>query len=168
MDTNKKKIIIFLVYVAVFFIATSFRFSQISIFSSPNFPKSFFTGVAAQYYGGCTENGKCESGETQENCPADCKTVVSMNPNVDLTPGQQAIVIVAFNDSRYVAGKQVSYRLVLDDSIVWDSTNGCPLGDNTKVTPDVSLEGYAKITRTCNVPSLSVGSHKLEATPTIY
>jgi hypothetical protein len=168
MVTNKKKIIIFLVYVAIFFIATSFRFFQISFFSSPNFPKSFFTGVAAQYYGGCTQNGVCESGETQENCPADCQTIVSMNPNVDLTQGQQVTVIIAFNDSRYVTGRQVSYRLVLDDSIVWNSTNGCPLGDNTKVTPDISLQGYVKITRTCIVPKINIGSHKLEATPTIY
>jgi hypothetical protein len=177
--STKKKMIIFSMYLIIFFVAIFLRVSQIREEKNSNLP---FTGMA--YYGGggggattttttttlpvCNNNFVCELGETQDNCPNDCKTIVSMQPNVSLVPGQQVTITVEFYDSRYSAGKQVSYSLTID-GVAWNSANGCPLGDGTKLNPDISQQGYAKISRVCEIPvTATAGMHTLEAIPTIY
>lgn len=168
MNTKNRKVVIFFLYLVIFSVAMFFRFSQ----NNFDFQKFPFMEVFAQYdyypyYGECGD-GNCNAGETQESCPNDCRTVISIQPSVNLRPGQQVTVTVYFSDSRYGAGKQVSYRLIIDGTIAWNSANGCPLGDNGRVTPDISQGGYAKITRTCNLPSLGSKTYTLEAIPTIY
>jgi hypothetical protein len=124
----------------------------------------------------CNNNGRCESGETQDNCPNDCKTTVSMQPSVNLMPGQQVTITIAFNDSRYIANHDVKFDLTIDGQI-WSATDcwisgkkmgGCA-GCMSHPPGTISQNGYYKTQTTCNTPiTATTGSHTLQATPTIY
>ena len=142
----------------------------------------------------CTHNNVCQltsgsygddADENQARCPSDCKTTVSLIPQQS-SPNQQVTITIAFNDSRYATGGKTSYTLLIDNSIVWDSSNGCNIA-GVQVTPpsnqynaactwqgitwpctSTSVNGYLSITTNCRMPDVQPGSHTLKVTPTIY
>jgi len=149
----------------------------------------------------CNENGVCEYNlfETQDNCPSDCYTSVTMSPSIFLIPNQRVDVAIAFNDSRYVAGKTANSLIEIYDASFkleksWVESSGCL--SNLNFTADAncidcgcskegasykchsstqstikatSVNGYFKLTATCNVPSdIIAGSKILQASPTFY
>ena len=129
----------------------------------------------------CVVNGRCELKETQENCPSDCKTSVSVSPS-RMLPGDKVNVTVYFNDSRYYSGEDAELVLYLDDKI-WincpvhnsrwknmgwnsiDSWKGTYQSSNMEIA---SMNGYAKIVFDCIVPNLNPGQHTLRAIPSIF
>jgi len=130
-------------------------------------------------------NSSIEENETQDNCPVDCFTYVNINPNIAVSL-QEVSLVLTFNDTRYGAGHEVSYNLVIDN-VVWNNTNGCPIA-NKNVKPDAngigspctwtgvsspctstSLDGFMQVRTTCFLPeNLSVSSHTLTVIPIFY
>ena len=139
-------------------------------------------------------NGRCEliggsygddADENQVRCAVDCYTAVLLAPK-ESSPNQDVTIAVAFNDSRYVAGGNASYSLLIDNK-VWDASNGCKIA-NVKVFPpknqynaacswqglsepctSTSVNGYLYVTTQCRMPSnISPGLHTLQITPTIF
>jgi hypothetical protein len=142
---------------------------------------------------GCNNNTKCEfsRSETQDNCPQDCYTKVYITPS-STYPGQEVIIKVYFNDSRFDATKDAKIRLEIDGSYWNDSY--CPINEkrwkndmncggsgwsckdnkcsgtyNGKSVNITRLPGYGSIEAVCVIPrDTGFGTHKLKATPTIY
>jgi hypothetical protein len=138
----------------------------------------------------CNFNGICDVNETQNGCPEDCKTIVSVYPP-SLYPGDNVTVTVYFNDSRYVSGKETKLSLYIDDAewtncivheknwtaMGWNrnsdwtgtyvnSMNGREYKSNIRI---LSLNSYAKIIFDCTVPEdLAQGTHTIRAVPSIY
>ncbi|MEM2508933.1 MAG: hypothetical protein QW673_01900, partial [Candidatus Thermoplasmatota archaeon] len=136
-------------------------------------------------------------GETQEICSNDCKTLVKLSKG-DFYPykwGEDVVVTVEFNDSRFYKGKDVSLTLNIINlkgaSLEW-SSELCPIHnkqwktmdkvgggkwdpstygtqhlENHKVNITTAL-GYAKIEASCTLPSLGPGKYLLKAVPTVY
>ena len=137
---------------------------------------------------GCNNNSICDSTETQDKCNADCYTTVSISPNIAAVPGQEVVLTISFNDSRYVAGHIAKYSLTID-GIAWNAENGCNIA-GVNVTPtahqmryacgwegkgsdkhclSTSVNGSLQIETKCNLPYNLVGTtHSLIATPTFY
>ncbi|MEM5773109.1 MAG: hypothetical protein QXL86_02675 [Candidatus Aenigmatarchaeota archaeon] len=148
---------------------------------------------------GCPNpNGICEFSfsETQANCQ-ECKTVLKLyidgsevTSSTYLYPGQKVSVVVYFNDSRYnsTQGFNVKYEFWIDDTIVWDYTNGCKFcwksldqlgcSDRTNkkhwhsLTEEVEAymeNGYGKLTFKATLPTtLTPGRpHKIKVVPVI-
>jgi len=135
---------------------------------------------------GCNNNSICDSTETQDKCNADCYTTVSISPNIAAVPGQEVILTISFNDSRYVAGHIAKYSLTID-GIAWNADNGCNIAE-VNVTPtangintactwqgltkdcsSTSVNGSLKVTTKCNLPyNMTGATHSLVATPTFY
>jgi hypothetical protein len=142
---------------------------------------------------GCNNNTKCEfsRSETQDNCPQDCYTKVYITPS-STYPGQEVIIKVYFDDSRFDATKDAKIRLEIDGSYWNDSY--CPINEkrwkndmncggsgwsckdnkcsgtyNGKSVNITRLPGYGSIEAVCVIPrDTGFGTHKLKATPTIY
>ncbi|MEM5766433.1 MAG: NEW3 domain-containing protein [Candidatus Aenigmatarchaeota archaeon] len=139
----------------------------------------------------CNNNNICDSGETQNNCPTDCKTVVTIEPYLSY-PGQTVTITVYFNDSRFDITKDAKIDLWIDDQY-WDPSY-CPINgkkwrgdmkygggewtcfdkmcsknyDGKKVTIKTE-RGYGYLQTECKIPTnLVAGKHKLKSSPTIY
>lgn len=127
--------------------------------------------------GTCNSNNVCNyPDETQLDCSADCKTIVSLSPN-ELAPGEPLTVTVEFWDGRYSTGESVELNLRIQNkvsgaSIDWKSSNGCAFGSVSKAPyqwpSSVSENGHFKTTFTCNIPlSVVPGQESLVVTPKI-
>jgi len=68
----------------------------------------------------CDFNSVCNTGETQENCPSDCKTEVKVIPSEAMSQ-EEVNVSISFSDSRYKheVGTRIRIHLLLDD-VDWD------------------------------------------------
>jgi len=73
----------------------------------------------------CDFNSICNVGETQENCPSDCKTEVSIRPS-NVYSEQEVNITIIFSDSRYKhkIGRRIEANLKID-SINWVSSLNC-------------------------------------------
>jgi hypothetical protein len=127
--------------------------------------------------GACNNNNVCNyPDETQLDCSADCKTLVSTTPN-EVSAGDPLTVTVEFWDGRYSAGGNVQLNLDIQSvatgsNFKWDSANGCSLGwvsrSPLQWPSSISENGHFKTTFTCNVPVTIVpGKETLKVTPVI-
>lgn len=74
----------------------------------------------------CNYNLICNSGETQENCPQDCKTEIRINPPQQLA-GNEVNITISFSDGRYKheEGTQIKVGLLVDSLFHWSPSYGC-------------------------------------------
>ncbi|MEM5854848.1 MAG: hypothetical protein QW472_00810 [Candidatus Aenigmatarchaeota archaeon] len=143
---------------------------------------SDWTGSQRKLVLECNNNAICEKGETQENCPEDCRTVVNLTSPV--YPGQDVIVKVYFNDSRFNQSVDVKVDLFVGGKF-WDTTlcpvNGKKWGEELNCRMEICYgnvggksfrivrsEGYGRIEAVCKIPSLKAGKYNLVAIPTLY
>jgi len=129
----------------------------------------------------CIVNGKCEVGETQENCPNDCYTTVRVAPTA-IAPRVIASITIAFNDSRY-NGQTVNISLTLnntpDEQRPWgecihhvnissqEDCNGVNNPEANWSCEILKLPGYFRIKALCEVPFMP-GVNTVNATPRFY
>ncbi|MEM5802983.1 MAG: hypothetical protein QXO57_03450 [Candidatus Aenigmatarchaeota archaeon] len=98
-------------------------------------------------------NNYCDSGETQDNCPSDCKTVVIISPAYTY-PGQDVTLIVYFNDSRFDTSRS-GYDAKVDltiDGQVWSSTD-CPINSKRwrqNMNCNMGMQGMQGTSDWCN------------------
>lgn len=75
----------------------------------------------------CNCNSVCEKGETQENCPQDCKTKIEIEPQISLS-GNEVNLSISFSDSRYVhtTGTRIKIQLNIPPFVSdWNPYYGC-------------------------------------------
>ncbi len=145
----------------------------------------------------CNSNSVCNTGETQENCPQDCKTEVKIIPSESHPKGEVNITI-SFSDSRYKheVGNMIKVNLLIDSMLNWNPSYGC-FSDlkiylassqssqtcnwnygSTKIMCDnyegnmtlryFQNENKLEINGKCKLPTLPSGIHQVNATVSFY
>jgi hypothetical protein len=137
--------------------------------------------------GACNANGICEPGETQQGCPADCKTIV-FTPYKYTANYNPVNLTIQFNDSRIYDNEPIKLEIYFINSthiIPWNGSD-CPIFGkvfnktnetsipNTRITYHINVPGLANaitVNTICRVPGLdklAPGSYTISVKPTIY
>jgi hypothetical protein len=132
-------------------------------------------------------NGICEPGETQQGCPADCKTIV-FTPYKYTANYNPVNLTIQFNDSRIYYDEPIKLEIYFINSthrIPWNGSD-CPIFGkvfnktnetsipNTNITYHINVPGLANaitVNTICRVPGfdkLAPGSYTISVKPTIY
>ncbi|MCD6403032.1 MAG: hypothetical protein J7K98_01740 [Candidatus Aenigmarchaeota archaeon] len=100
-------------------------------------------------------NGKCELGygETQENCPRDCPTIISVIPQI-LKPNEIATIIIYFNDSRFTLENKHSVSF---DLKIYDLQNNLVVNDWRNCFDNVvfNIEEYGVLGCDCDLNQMT-------------
>ncbi|MEM5855673.1 MAG: hypothetical protein QW472_05165 [Candidatus Aenigmatarchaeota archaeon] len=145
----------------------------------------------------CNFNSICNVGETQQNCPEDCKTEIKIIPSESF-PGSQVNVVISFSDSRYnhKAGGMIKINLLIDSTLNWNPSYGCfsdlaiylassrpfqtcnwnfqserIMCDNYQGNMTISYfqnENKLEINGKCKLPGLPPGVHQVNGTVSFY
>jgi len=142
----------------------------------------------------CNFNSICNAGETQKNCPSDCKTEVRVIPSESMSQ-EDVNVSVSFSDSRYEheAGTRIKIRLLLDgvdwdescfsdipiilrtknsfQTCNWDYGNNlinCGNYDGNMTVQYDQVTHKVEIVGKCKLPALPAGYHVVNATVTFF
>jgi hypothetical protein len=160
-------------------------------------PTTTFTTTTTRFTtttipGACINaNGICEPRETQQGCPADCKTIV-FTPYKYTANYNPVNLTIQFNDSRIYYDEPIKLEIYFINSthrIPWNGSD-CPIFGkvfnytslstnptsipNTNITYHINVPGLANaitVNTICRVPDfdkLAPGSYTILVKPTIY
>lgn len=74
----------------------------------------------------CNLNSVCEDSETQENCPTDCFTEITIIPSQTMAENE-VYLNISFSDSRYKheIGTRIKVKLFIGSTINWNVSYDC-------------------------------------------